>query len=175
MANSYRTVACRLPRALIATTVVVITAAWAGCASSSSNAGQPATTPAASASSSTSNSPAPAPSQKPVLAEHNPPGDIPETTVYVAYQSPTVHAVIKVPEGWARQLTASGAMFSSALNSITITTMPTKAAPTVATARSVTVPSLSRTTLAFRLQSVRAVSLAGGAAAAAHTENNSQT
>jgi hypothetical protein len=155
----------RRPGALIVTAAVAIAVTLTGCASSSSgsDASKPPRTPAATTSS-TLNQPAPASSQPPVSAEHNPPGDIPDTTVYVAYRSSTVHAVIKVPEGWARQQTATGAMFSSNLNSITLAATRMTATPTVAAARGATVSGLRRSTLAFRLQSVRAVTLAGGSA-----------
>ncbi len=146
----------------------------AGCASASSTGSHPATTPAAEKSSSAPKQPVAASSQAPVSAEHNPPGDIPDTTVYVAYRAQAIHAVIKVPEGWARQQTAAGVTFSSNLNSITIGAAPMKSAPTVATARSATVPSLGRAALAFRLRSVRLVRLTGGPAVEIVYQLNSQ-
>jgi hypothetical protein len=82
--------------------------------------------------------------------------------------------MIKVPEGWARQTSASGTTFSSNLNSITLAAVPMAAMPTVASARSTTVPILSRSTPAFRLQSVGAVQLAGGPAVEIVYEVNSQ-
>src|SRR5260370_830229 len=42
----------------------------------------------------------PAGCQAPDPAESNPPGDIPDTTVYVPYQSAPGHLLLKVPEGW---------------------------------------------------------------------------
>jgi len=166
MANSYpASVDRRQLAVLIATAAAAIAVALAGCAPSTS--GSNAQTPSPAQPTTTSpapNQPVAASSQAPVSAEHNPPGDIPDTTVYVAYRSTAVHAMIKVPEGWGRQETASGATISSALNSITISALPMKAAPTVATVRSNTVPGLFHSTLAFRLTSVRAVRLAGGPA-----------
>jgi hypothetical protein len=165
-----------------AVTAAAVAAILSGCGNSSHGAsGAPATpsvgtqsvgtSPAAGAA-----SPTPAASlQTPVSAEHNPPGDIPDTTVYVPYQSSATHAVIKVPEGWARQDSATGSTFASNLNSITIAAQQMTAAPTVATARSTTVPSLSASTSAFRLQSVRAVTLAGGPAIEIVYQVNSQS
>ena len=106
----------------------------------------------------------PATGQAPVPAESNPPGDIPDTTVYVLYQSAAGHFQLRVPEGWSRSSFASSSTFSSNLNSITAAWMPIAAAPSVSTARSVTIPDLRAHTLAFRLQSVRSVPLAGGTA-----------
>jgi hypothetical protein len=106
----------------------------------------------------------PATGQPPVPAESNPPGDIPDTTVYVPYQSAAGHFRLRVPEGWSRSTTTSSSTFTSNLNSITAAWMPMAATPSVSTARSVTIPDLRAHTLAFRLQSVRSVSLAGGTA-----------
>jgi hypothetical protein len=106
----------------------------------------------------------PATSQAPVPAESNPPGDIPDTTVYVPYQSSAGHFQLRVPEGWSRSTSASSSTFSSNLNSITAVWMPMAAAPSVSNARSVTIPALRAHTLAFQLQSVRSVPLAGGTA-----------
>jgi hypothetical protein len=106
----------------------------------------------------------PATGQAPVPAESNPPGDIPDTTVYVPYQSAAGHFQLRVPEGWSRSTTASSSTFTSNLNSITAAWMPMAATPSVSTARSVTIPDLRAHTLAFRLQSVRSVPLAGGTA-----------
>jgi hypothetical protein len=142
-----------------------VTVLLAGCGSSGPAA---STTPSAGISTSAAASPsAAAPvttAQAPIPAESNPPGDIPDTTVYVPYRSAAAHAVIKVPEGWARQDRATGSTFVSNLNLITIGSLPMSSAPTVATARSITVPSLSRSALAFRLKSVHAVTLPGGPA-----------
>jgi len=99
-----------------------------------------------------------------VPAESNPPGDIPDTTVYVPFTSKAGHLSMKVPEGWSRKLTANSSSFSSNLNSISVQWRPTKAAPTVSSARNATVPALSHSTLAFHLESLRAVTLRGGPA-----------
>jgi hypothetical protein len=106
----------------------------------------------------------PAGSQAPVPAESNPPGDIPDTTVYVPYQSAAGHLLLKVPEGWSRLSAHASSTFTSNLNSITVAWMPKAAAPTVSSARATTVPALQASTLAFRLQAVRAVPLAAGPA-----------
>jgi hypothetical protein len=103
-------------------------------------------------------------SQAPVPAESNPPGDIPDTTVYVTYRSTAGHLLLKVPEGWSRKTGPASSRFTSNLNSITVAWKPIAAAPTVSSARATAVPALQASTRAFRLQGVRAVSLAGGRA-----------
>jgi len=154
MATSTNTSAGRWMAAI---TAAALTAILGGCSSGGSiAASQPpkaSTQPAASQ-----------PPQAPVPAESNPPGDIPDTTVYVPYTSAAGHLTIKVPEGWSRKNTANSSTFTSNLNSISLAWEPMKTAPTVSTARSTTVPGLSHDSLAFRLESVRAVTLQGGRA-----------
>jgi hypothetical protein len=171
----------RWPRAFVAAALAAIAAVLASCGTAGTPAGSggspsgpaAATSPAGAGGSSPGQPPVSG-SQAPVSAEHNPPGDIPDTTVYVPYQSAAAHAVIKVPEGWARQVTATGATFSSNLNSISIASLPMTASPTVMTARASTVPMLTRANLAFRLRSVQAVRLAGGSAVEIVYQVNSQ-
>ncbi len=79
-----------------------------------------------------------------------------------------------MPEGWARKETATSSTFISNLNSISIAWQPMSAAPTVSSARSTTVPALSQAGLAFRLRSVRAVTLQGGPAVEIIYQVNSQ-
>ncbi len=164
-----------------AVTAAAVAAILSGCGNSSHGAsGAPTTASVGTPSVGTSPasgaaSPTPAATlQTPVVAEHAPPGDIPDTTVYVPYRSTVAHAVVKVPEGWARQDSATGSTFSSNLNSITIAALPMTTAPTVATARSTTVPSLRASMPAFRLQSVQAVTLPGGPAIEMVYQVNSQ-
>jgi hypothetical protein len=102
--------------------------------------------------------------QAPVPAESNPPGDIPDTTAYVTYQSAAGHLQLKVPEGWSRATAPASSTFTSNLNSIALAWQAMASAPTVATARATTIPALQAHSLAFRLQDVRAVTLAGGPA-----------
>jgi hypothetical protein len=82
----------------------------------------------------------------------------------VTYQSPKGHLLIKVPEGWSRKTTPASSTFTSNLNSISVAWVPLAAPPTVHSVQATTVPALKAKSLAFRLQSVRAVKLAGGPA-----------
>src|SRR5256885_3803550 len=60
-----------------------------------------------------STTPAPAGTQSPVPAESNPPGDIPDTTIYVTYRSAPGHLLLKVPEGWSRKTGPASSTFTS--------------------------------------------------------------
>jgi hypothetical protein len=146
------------PAALLAALLAACGSAAPAATPATSNSTAPntgTTTPAGSG---------PSVTQAPVAAESNPPGDIPDTTVYVAYQPANSHVQLKVPEGWSRRDAAGSSTFTSNLNSISVAWMPMAAAPTVQSVRASTVQALMRSTLAFRLQSVQAVTLAGGPA-----------
>jgi hypothetical protein len=146
-----------------AVTAAAVAGILTGCGSSgSSGAGpQPNTHPAAAGSTSPAARSSP---QAPVPAESNPPGDIPDTTVYVPFTVPAGHLKLKVPEGWSRKQTTHSYMFTSNLNSISVAWQPMKSAPTVSTVRNAAVPALRNAALAFRLRSIRAVTLHGGGA-----------
>jgi hypothetical protein len=154
-----------------ALTVAGLISCLAACGSSGSPASSPGTTETSAPAVAAHGTASP---QAPVPAESNPPGDIPDTTVYVIYQSPQGHLLIKVPEGWSRKTTPTSSTFTSNLNSISVTWMPMAAAPTVRSVRATTVRALQASTLAFRLQSVRALKLAGGPAVETVYQANSR-
>jgi hypothetical protein len=161
MSQSTRPRPARQQGAALAAALLAATLAGCGGSGSSAAAGGGARTSATAPAGGTGHNAA---AQSPVPAESNPPGDIPDTTVYVTYQSPAGHFQLKVPEGWSRRSTSTSSTFTSNLNSITTAWMPKAAAPTVSAARATTVRALQASTLAFRLQAVRSVSLAGGPA-----------
>ncbi|MFF1542260.1 hypothetical protein [Streptomyces sp. NPDC058291] len=112
--------------------VTVIAAVIAGCSGSSSGAhsGSGSTAPAPVAAAPT---------------ESNPPGDIPDNQVFVAYR-PTggfTGFTVKVPEGWARTDRGGTTVFTDKLNSVTIRTATASTAPTVASVKNTVVPQLS--------------------------------
>ena len=57
--------------------------------------------------------------EKPIAPEHNPPGDIPDTQVFVNYASP-LGFTIKVPEGWSRAEQPQSVRFSDKYNTIVV-------------------------------------------------------
>lgn len=99
----------------------------AGCAVAAPAQTQTQTQTQAPASNDT---PAPQPT------ESNPPGDIPDDTVFVTYRRPGQPYEVKVPEGWARTDLPTGASFTDKLNSIRIETAPAASPPTEASVRS---------------------------------------
>jgi hypothetical protein len=141
-----------------------------------------ATSPGQSPSSPTgvATSPSPAtsgqttiPPQSPVPKESNPPGDIPDNTVFVPYASKPGAFNIKIPEGWARTTTGSSVSFTSALNGVEVSWKAASSAPTVATARSTDVPALQQRELAFTLKSIKTAMLPGGSAVLITYQSNS--
>jgi hypothetical protein len=107
-----------------------------------------------------------------VPAEKNPPGDIPDTQVFIDYASPAGFTM-KVPEGWARTDRGDGASFVDKLDGVVLTVAKADAAPTVETARKTYVPELEKTEHAVKVSTVKAVKLpAGPAVRIVYTSNS---
>ncbi|WP_027364555.1 hypothetical protein [Desulfotruncus alcoholivorax] len=102
--------------------------------------------------------------EQPVAPEKNPPGDIPDTQVFVNYSPASGIYKIDVPEGWARTVAGDNATFQDKLDGLSIEI--TKAAGPI-TEQSVLkdqVPALKKAEHAVQVQSVSNVKLAGGPA-----------
>jgi hypothetical protein len=142
-------------RPLILAAVGLCTAACSSGGSGSTPAARPASTTSASAAASATASATSAATESP------PPGDIPDTTVYVAYRPASGQYEVKVPEGWARTVSSTGVSFTDKLNIITIQTVRA-AAPTIASARSAEVPQIQGSANGFSLTGVSTVSRPAG-------------
>ena len=147
------------------TTRLMVLAAAGLCASACSSGS--ASTPAPQATSSTAAAPATAASSQaaaaPAGTETPPPGDIPDTTAFVAFRPSSGQYEVKVPEGWARTISPSAVLFTDKLNVISIWTAKA-AAPTVASARAAEVPAIKRPLHGFALTGVSAVTRPAGTA-----------
>lgn len=107
-----------------------------------------------------------------VPTEANPPGDIPDSQVFIGYSGPSGIAM-KVPEGWSRKDLADGARFFDKYNSVELTVSPAAAAPTVSTARDVQLAELARSGRAVDVVSIKPARLPGGTGVViAFTENS---
>ena len=91
----------------------------------------------------------------------HPPGDIPDTQIFVQYRSPLGFS-LKVPEGWARRAMPEGATFSSVYDSVTVQVFVAPAAPSVASARTDEVAALEASPAAVRIGKVASVDLPSG-------------
>jgi hypothetical protein len=100
----------------------------------------------------------------PHQTESNPPGDIPDQQVFVAYTPPGAHFSVKVPEGWARSTTAQGVTFTDKLNSITLQETPAATAATAASATATVVPQLASQVPAFAPGKVSTLTRSAGQA-----------
>jgi hypothetical protein len=101
--------------------------------------------------------------EKAVQAEKNPPGDIPDTQVFIDYASSQGFAM-KVPEGWARSDRADGASFVDKLDGVIVKISKAAVAPTVENVKVNEVPNLKTTERAVTVASVNAVKLPAGSA-----------
>jgi hypothetical protein len=145
---------------------LVVLAAAGLCAGACSSG--PASTPAPQATSSTAAAAATAASSPagavPAGTETPPPGDIPDTTAYVAFRPGSGQYEVKVPEGWARTVSPAAVIFTDKLNIISTWTTKAAAAPTVASALAVEVPAIKQPLHGFALTGVSVVSRPAGTA-----------
>jgi hypothetical protein len=149
----------RSSRLLIAPAVLLLTAGPAvACSSGPSSVTQPAATSSSGTASGTASA-----ATTPAVAgtETPPPGDIPDSTAYVPYQAPGGQYVVKVPEGWARTVTAGTVSFTDKLNTVSVTVVSAKA-PTPASARTIEVPKIQGAVRHFTLAGIGTVQRPAG-------------
>ena len=111
--------------------------------------------------------------EKPVAAEKNPPGDIPDNQVFIDYRSP-LGFKIKVPEGWARRESSDGVTFNDKYNTIAILMSQRADAVTVANVKQDDVSELEKTGKAVRVTTVKSVKLPTGSAVVVSYSSNSE-
>ena len=149
----------RSSRLLIAPAVLLLTAGTAvACSSGSSSVPQPA---AASSSGTAAGSASGATAPAVAGTETPPPGDIPDSTVYIPYRAPAGQYQVKVPEGWARTVTGGGISFTDKLNTISVTVVSAKA-PTTASARTIEVAKIQGAVRHFTLAGIGTVQRPAG-------------
>jgi hypothetical protein len=127
--------------------LALVAAVITGCSGSGSHSGSGSSSGSGSQSgSATSAAPAGAGNARatPALTESNPPGDIPDNQVYVAYLPAAGFTgfTVKVPEGWARTGQGATTVFTDKLNTVRVTTAAASAAPTVGSVTNTVVPKL---------------------------------
>ncbi|WP_427925042.1 hypothetical protein [Streptomyces sp. cg40] len=115
--------------------LALVAAVITGCSSSGSHSGSAASAAPAGAGNA---GPTPAPT------ESNPPGDIPDNQVYVAYRPAGGFTgfTVKVPEGWARTGQGAATVFTDKLNTVRVSTATVAAAPTVDSVTNTVIPQL---------------------------------
>jgi hypothetical protein len=110
--------------------------------------------------------------EQPLVPEQNPPGDIPDSQVFLDYASPLGFSV-RVPEGWARTDRSDGVLFVDKYDSVAVSVAAAVAAPTAQTVRENEVPSLVKAGRAVKISAISTVKLpAGVAVRIAYTSNS---
>jgi len=104
--------------------------------------------------------------------EKNPPGDIPDSQVFINYTSTSGYA-FKVPEGWARTETSTSVSFIDKLDGIVVTTAQAATAPTLDSVKASYIPELEKTGRAIKIKQVTAVDLPAGKAISIAYSSNS--
>ena len=132
-----------------------------GAAASTSTSTSAAATASASASTSTSAS---GNGVNPNVPESLPPGDIPDTTAYVAYTVPGAGYTVSTPEGWSRTTAGGAVSFTDKLNAVRISAAPAHGPVTVGSVRRNVLPTLASSVKGYKLLSVTVVKRKAGAA-----------
>ncbi|MDW5317125.1 hypothetical protein [Rhizobium sp. PL01] len=101
--------------------------------------------------------------EKPVAAEKNPPGDIPDSQVFIDYAS-KLGFTMQVPEGWARTDRSDGASFIDKLDGVVVTEMAADQEPSVETVKAVYIPKILLSQRAVKVSAVKAADLPAGKA-----------
>jgi hypothetical protein len=159
----------KLPSTFAAGAATLALAAGAlGCGSSSSSSSTSTSSGASSgggsSTSTTANTKTTANAVNPNAPDVTPPGDIPDTQVYVPYSPPGGGYSVKVPEGWSRSSSGGAVVFTDNLNSIRLESVSASKAPTVASAKQSLVPQLSHTVDGFSTPKVSTVTRSAGPA-----------
>lgn len=111
--------------------------------------------------------------EKPVAAENNPPGDIPDDQVFVVYKSPLGFS-IKLPEGWARKERGDGVDFADKYGTVDVSIGSASAAPTARSVKAGEAASLEQTGRAVKISAIEAVELPSGPSVLIRYTSNSE-
>jgi len=145
--------------------ILALAAGALGCGGSSgTSTSSGASSGGGSSTSTTANTNTTANAVNPNAPDATPPGDIPDTQVYVPYSPPGGGYSVKVPEGWSRSSSGGAVVFTDNLNSIRLESVPASKAPTVASAKQSLVPQLSHSVNGFSAPKVSTVSRTAGPA-----------
>ncbi len=118
------------------------------------------------------NTPLPVPQQA-IEPEVSPPGDIPDTQVFIAYRSPQGF-YIEVPEGWARSGDDAQVHFVDKYGRVEVRLSAAQAAPTAASAQLEQVAALMASNRAAKVSLVQEVQLPNGPAVRVDYASNSE-
>lgn len=105
--------------------------------------------------------------------EKNPPGDIPDTQVFVKYSSQAGGYELQVPEGWARTTKGPDVTFTDKLDGLSVTISKQASPPTIDSVTKDQVAALKNAGRAVQVKGLKNVHTAGGAAILVRYQSNS--
>ena len=111
--------------------------------------------------------------ERAAVPEKNPPGDIPDSQVFITFKSP-VGFSLHVPEGWARTERKNGARFTDKFNTVDIDISAATTSPSVASVKSGQAVDLVKTGRAIKITAIKNVKLPTGPAVLIVYESNSE-
>jgi hypothetical protein len=111
--------------------------------------------------------------ETPVAPEKNPPGDIPDTQVFITYRSADGQYQLDVPEGWARSMQGADVRFIDKLDGVKVTITQASAAPTADSVRTNEVAALLKSGRVVQVNKIQDVQLPAGAVVLVEYSSNS--
>ena len=112
--------------------------------------------------------------ENPLAPEKNPPGDIPDSQVFVKYVSAQGGYALEVPEGWARTTNGSDVAFTFHFDGLSVTVTHALKQPGADGIRTTQADNLKKTGQAVRIKSIENVEIAGNQAVLMVYESNSE-
>jgi len=102
------------------------------------------------------------PPEQPVAPEKNPPGDIPDSQVFITYTSPAGRYSVEAPEGWARSEHGADVEFTDKFDGEQVALLKQATPPTVSSVQLDQVPALQQHGRAVKIQGVKTKSMPHG-------------
>jgi hypothetical protein len=102
------------------------------------------------------------PSEQPVEPEKNPPGDIPDSQVFISFTSQAGRYAVKAPEGWARTERGGDVKFSDKFDGEQVILSKSATPPTVGSVQRDQIPALEKSGHAVRIQSIKTKTMPHG-------------
>ncbi len=112
--------------------------------------------------------------EQPVAPERNPPGDIPDSQVFVKYASPRGGYALDVPEGWARRTRGGDVIFTSKLDGLSVTVTGAGKMPDAQSVRKNQAQQLEKTGRAVVVKNIEDIKFKSGRAVRVVYESNSE-
>jgi hypothetical protein len=100
--------------------------------------------------------------EKPVEPEKNPPGDIPDSQVFVTYKSSQGMYSIQAPEGWARSESGTDVKYVDKFDGEQVVVTPATTAPTVMSVNQEQVPAVEKAGRAVKVKNVTSKKMPSG-------------